>query len=180
MATTTTSQDTQNFGRTSGCGAFIPFEAINEPGRYVCNWSGHLLRVPQDGVAPGRSPLINIVGREPLFVTKLSDNPYIPMTKARLLAANFDVGVNFYRRTQAEVRRRLQNRATERVAARPAARRQRKPISRPEPRRRAGSKLRGADCLVGTGNGHPATARPGVRRTHVIASRNASRRRTLR
>ena len=73
----------------------VAFEAINEPGTYVCNWSGHLLRVPEDGVTPGRSPLVNIIGQEPLFVTKISDNPYITLTKARLLASNFDIAVNF-------------------------------------------------------------------------------------
>ena len=76
-------------------GTTIPFPKITEPGSYVCNWSGHLLRVPEDGVAPGRSPLINIVGSNPLFVTKICDDPYCTITKARLLASNFDVNVNF-------------------------------------------------------------------------------------
>ena len=76
-------------------GTTIPFESISEPGCYVCNWSGHLCRVPQDGVAPGRSPLINIVGNEQLLVTKISDNPYITITKAKMLACNFDLNVNF-------------------------------------------------------------------------------------
>ncbi len=71
------------------------FENINEPGAYICNWSGHLLRVPEDGVTPGRSPMLNIVGAEPLFVTKISDNPYITVTKAKLLASNFDLNVAF-------------------------------------------------------------------------------------
>ena len=53
------------------------------------------MRVPEDGVAPGRSPLINIIGNEPLFVTKLSDNPFIPLTKARLVASNLDCNVSF-------------------------------------------------------------------------------------
>jgi hypothetical protein len=76
-------------------GATIPFDTINEPGAYVCNWSGHLLRVPEDGVSPGRSPLINIIGPDPLTVTKISDNPYITITKAKLLASNYDLNVNF-------------------------------------------------------------------------------------
>ena len=84
--------DAQN---TESTGTVMPFEAITQPGTYVCNWSGHLLRVPEDGVASGRSPLINIVGREPLSVTLISSNPYITMTKARLLASNCDVNVNF-------------------------------------------------------------------------------------
>jgi hypothetical protein len=73
----------------------VPFDQICEPGAYICNWSGHLLRVPEDGVVAGRSPLLNIVGKEALFVTKISENPYITLTKAKLLAANWDVDVNF-------------------------------------------------------------------------------------
>ncbi len=73
----------------------IPVDAISDPGAYICNWSGHLLRIPDDGVASGRSPVLNIVGAQPLFVTKISDNPFITITKAKLLAANWDVNINF-------------------------------------------------------------------------------------
>jgi hypothetical protein len=94
MSTTTTPQTTQQ--QTEGHGGMVvPFDQINEPGCYICQWSGHLLRVPPDGVAPGRSPLVNMIGFDPLYVIKISDNPYIPVTKARMLAANFDLGVNF-------------------------------------------------------------------------------------
>ena len=91
----TTQQSTkQTFSHGSGP-MVVPFDQINEPGCYICNWSGHLLRVPPDGVQLGRSPLLSIIGCEPVFVTKISDNPFIPLTKARLLAANCDVNVNF-------------------------------------------------------------------------------------
>lgn len=53
------------------------------------------MRVPEDGVAAGRSPLINIIGHEALFVTKISDNPYITLTKAKMIACNLDCNVNF-------------------------------------------------------------------------------------
>ena len=76
-------------------GQVIPFDCICEHGTYVCNWSGHLLRVPEDDIAPGRSPLMTIVGSDKLFVTKISDNPFLTLTKARLEAANADVNVNF-------------------------------------------------------------------------------------
>ena len=76
-------------------GTTVPFESICQPGCYICNWSGHLLRVPEDGVAPGRSPLINIVGSDQLFVTKISDNPYCTITKAKMVASNLDCAVNF-------------------------------------------------------------------------------------
>ncbi len=77
------------------CGTCVPFDSIQEPGAYICNWSGHLLRIPEDGVAPGRSPLINIVGPEALFCTKICENPFVTITKARILASNFDLPVNF-------------------------------------------------------------------------------------
>ncbi len=84
-----------NFGNSGNIGQVVPFESISEPGTYVCNWSGHLLRVPDDAVTPGRSPLINIVGCEQLFVTKIADNPFMTVTKCRLIACNLDVAVNF-------------------------------------------------------------------------------------
>lgn len=95
--TTATPTKNQTNSTNQGCptGTQVPFEAISEPGCYICNWSGHLLRVPADGVAPGRSPLLNIVGQEPLFVTKISDNPFVTVTKARMLASNCDINVNF-------------------------------------------------------------------------------------
>ena len=95
MSNTSNTQSTVTAFGTKSVGMILPFDAINEPGAYVCNWSGHLLRVPQDGVTPGRSPLINIVGNEPLTVTKISEDPYITITKAKLVASNFDVAVNF-------------------------------------------------------------------------------------
>ena len=83
------------FGDTTAVGQVLPFEKINHPGTYVCNWSGHLLRVPPDAVTPGRSPLMNLVGTETLMVTRIADDPYVPLTKARLLAANCDIAINF-------------------------------------------------------------------------------------
>ena len=78
-----------------GCGAQVPFESINEPGCYVCNWTGHLMRVPEDAIKPGRSPLMSITGTEPLFVTKISCEPFLAISKAKMLAADYDVVVNF-------------------------------------------------------------------------------------
>jgi hypothetical protein len=92
---TTTSQNSHTTQQCIGFNNKIPFESISDPGCYICNWSGHLLRVPEDGVTPGRSPLVNIIGTEPLYVTKIADNPFIPVTKARMIACNLDINVNF-------------------------------------------------------------------------------------
>jgi hypothetical protein len=76
-------------------GVQIPFDSLTEPGCYICNWNGHLLRVPEDGIAANSRPQINLVSTEPLFVTKISDNPFIPLTQAKTTASNFDLFVNF-------------------------------------------------------------------------------------
>ena len=94
MPTPTPSREREWSG-TQGFGMQVPFEAINEPGCYICNWSGHLLRIPEDAVKPGRSPVLALKGMETLYVTKLCNDPYIPVTKARMLAADCDVAVNF-------------------------------------------------------------------------------------
>ena len=95
MATEIQKGTTQKFTEGQPLGQVVPFESINAPGCYVCNWSGHLLRVPEDAITPGRSPMISLVGPDSLFVTKIAENPYVPVTKARLLASNCDVKVNF-------------------------------------------------------------------------------------
>ena len=92
---TTATQCGTGYNSQASIGTTVPFESIQEPGCYICNWSGHLLRVPDDGVAPGRSPLVNIIGTEPLFVTKLSENPFVTITKAKMIASNLDCSVNF-------------------------------------------------------------------------------------
>ncbi len=78
-----------------GIGTQVQFEALNEPGAYVCNWSGHLLRVPPESLGLGHSPLLTIGGHEPLYLTKIYNDPYVPINKARELAADCDVAVNF-------------------------------------------------------------------------------------
>lgn len=91
----TPTKQTERESGTKGIGSQIPFGSINEPGTYICNWSGHLLRVPEDSIKPGRSPLMDLMATEPLFVTKITNDPFVPISKARIVAANYDVAVNF-------------------------------------------------------------------------------------
>jgi hypothetical protein len=74
-------------------GVSIPFDSIRSPGTYVCNWSGHLLRVPHSALVP--DAVLNIVGPEPLFVTKISDDPAVPLSQARQVALELNLTVNF-------------------------------------------------------------------------------------
>ena len=80
---------------STGIGARVAFEHMNEPGCYVCNWSGHLVRVPADAIKPGRSPLLSLTGTETLFVTRISSDPFVAVSKARSIAADLDVAVDF-------------------------------------------------------------------------------------
>lgn len=64
----------------------IPFESVRDPGAYLCHWSGHLLRVPREVAAAGRSARMSIVSSETLLVTRISDDPEVPAGRARALA----------------------------------------------------------------------------------------------
>lgn len=80
---------------SSGVGAQIPFNAVCEAGAYVTNWSGHLIRMPEGAAKPGRTPLLNMLASRPLIVTKISDDPFVPITEARTVAANLGAPVDF-------------------------------------------------------------------------------------
>lgn len=73
----------------------IPFAEIHEPGAYVSNSTGNLFRVPEDSLVHGRSPLIEIVSNTGSMMTKVCDDPWVPISKARQLAADADMFINF-------------------------------------------------------------------------------------
>jgi hypothetical protein len=68
---------------------------IQRPGAYLICGSGDLVRVPQDALAPGHSPLITITSTGETRVAKLSDNPAEPISVLRAFAADNDYFVNF-------------------------------------------------------------------------------------
>jgi hypothetical protein len=71
-------------------GATVPVDTLGSPGAYICNWNGYLLRVPAGGLLG-----LNIVGRAPLLVTKISANPQVSLARARSLAASLGCGAGF-------------------------------------------------------------------------------------
>ncbi len=71
------------------------FEQINSPGLYIENQTGILFRVPSDALISGRSPAIEILTTEPCVVTKISNDPFLPITKARMTVADMDLQVGF-------------------------------------------------------------------------------------
>jgi hypothetical protein len=71
-------------------GATVPLDTLGTPGAYVCTWNGYLLRVPPGGLLG-----LNIVGREPLLVTRISADPQVSLTQARSLAASLGCHAGF-------------------------------------------------------------------------------------
>jgi hypothetical protein len=68
---------------------------LEAPGFYVSRASGNGYRVPAEALIKGASPVIQQVSAQPSRLVKLSDNPFIPLIKARNLAANYNIEPNF-------------------------------------------------------------------------------------
>ena len=73
----------------------VSFNDITEPGAYYFHPTGWLYRVPADVLALGHSPLMNICSVEECFATKICDDPWVPVNKAREICSNWDFYVNF-------------------------------------------------------------------------------------
>jgi hypothetical protein len=73
----------------------VPLNVITTPGTYVCNWSGHLLRVSPAAVTARHEPAMNIIGTEPLMVTKISDDPELPLRAAKRVAQQYRIPTHF-------------------------------------------------------------------------------------
>ncbi len=78
-----------------GSGNQTSWGQIQRPGTYVEAKSGHCFRVPEDALKVGRSPLIEIIARDQTQFVQISDDPFIPLNKARMVAADLDLDVNF-------------------------------------------------------------------------------------
>lgn len=91
MTTVTETQGT----RSTLHRACYPFGEVQTPGCYVQNNSGTLFRIPEEALATNRSPLIEMVCRSDVNVTKISEDPWIPISKARQLTADADLYPNF-------------------------------------------------------------------------------------
>ena len=93
MTTATTQERSSQL--ENGVGSTNPFDQINSHGCYIWRSTGDLLRVPEDALAPERSPKIDLVSKDPCLVTKISSDPYVSVSKARAIAADMDLPVNF-------------------------------------------------------------------------------------
>lgn len=82
-------------GTSANREAAITFDAIHEPGAYLCHWSGHLLRVPKEVTNMDHSARMSLVSKEKLYVTPIGGDPEIPLPKARALARETGVPIAF-------------------------------------------------------------------------------------
>ncbi len=74
---------------------YEPWNSITQPGAYVFLDTGDLVRVPKEALAPGHSPIMTFASRQSRMVTRITSDPYVPLNKARQLAADADLPVNF-------------------------------------------------------------------------------------
>jgi hypothetical protein len=73
----------------------MSWSEIESVGCYLLVDSGELVRIPQEGLAKGHSPLISFTSSKDVRVAKLSENPAEPISVLRAIAADNDYFVNF-------------------------------------------------------------------------------------
>ena len=72
-----------------------PLGDVTEPGAYVCRESGDLVRIAPTGAAWDSSELIETQEAEPVYVVRIHPDPFVTISRARVLAANLDVEISF-------------------------------------------------------------------------------------
>jgi hypothetical protein len=75
--------------------ARMMFSEVHDCGSYVNVDTGSLFRIPEEALAKGRSPIFEIVSLTGPVVCRLSSDPWVPISKARQLAADADIQINF-------------------------------------------------------------------------------------
>ena len=73
----------------------VALEEIAEPGAYVCHCCGDLIRVVDAPTLPGDEAFLQAHGGQAVRVSRLSGDPFVPITWARMEAANLDLRVSF-------------------------------------------------------------------------------------
>jgi hypothetical protein len=84
-----------NEKKTSPSLSEVSWDHLETPGFYVSRTTGNGYRVPAEALIKGASPVIEQVSAHPSRLVKLSENPFIPLIKARNLAANCNIEPNF-------------------------------------------------------------------------------------
>jgi hypothetical protein len=72
----------------------VEFQDIEHEGVYVSQ-RGDMFRIPPEAIADGHSPLLQWETDDSNLVTRVSADPYTPISKCRQLAADCDLPVRF-------------------------------------------------------------------------------------
>ncbi len=70
-------------------------DEVTEPGAFVSEGTGDLVRIVPRGVLQEGEELLRKHDDEPVYVMRISNDPFIPISQARLAAANLDIAINF-------------------------------------------------------------------------------------
>jgi hypothetical protein len=73
----------------------VGWTSIDQPGFYVNKASGQGFRITRELLIPGASPVLSFLGAEKERFVLLSDDPYLPVTAAKMLCADNDISPNF-------------------------------------------------------------------------------------
>jgi len=76
-------------------GISLPLDGLREAGTYVCNWSGHLLRIHDPEQDARRFSNAGRQNADAWTVTRLSADPHIPRPHAKRLARGFGLCTSF-------------------------------------------------------------------------------------
>ena len=82
-------------GETELVGVTLPLDALKEPGTYLCNWSGHLLRVPEADRGISRFSAAGARRAGTWTVTRISADPQISRYQAKSLADKLGLATSF-------------------------------------------------------------------------------------
>ncbi len=88
-------QQSQIDNGTGPVGVSLRLDALTEPGTYVCNWSGHLLRVPESDRGTSRFSTTHARRAAAWTVTRISVDPRISCYHAKSLADRLGLTTSF-------------------------------------------------------------------------------------
>ena len=75
--------------------AGVRLATVHQPGTYICDWSGHLLRISDRDARERRFVELVSAVSGPLTVTRISANPRLSRLEARALAGRLGLTANF-------------------------------------------------------------------------------------
>lgn len=73
----------------------IGWSNIDQPGFYVSRTTGQGYRITKDLLIPGASPALSVLGAEHDRFVLVSEEPFVPVTAARILCADNDITPTF-------------------------------------------------------------------------------------